>query len=196
MTGMHKKIIIAITGASGSIYARILMESVLRHDSIKEIAVIFSSNGKAVAEYENAEISLADRRVRVFGNDDMFAAPASGSAGYDAMVIVPCSMGTTGRIAAGTSGDLISRAADVMLKERRRLIVVPRETPLSTIHLRNMATLSECGAVILPASPSFYSRPVNIEQLCGTVVERIMMLLGFDSPKYEWGAETRKDESL
>lgn len=181
-----RKVIVGITGASGAIYARLFVECLLGQEGIGEIAVIFSRNGWAVAEFEGETFSLSDPRIRVFDNDDMFSAPASGSAGYTDMVIVPCSMGTVGRIAAGISGDLISRAADVMLKERRRLILVPRETPLNTIHLRNMAALSECGAVVLPASPSFYCRPADIGQLCMTVVWRIADIMGLDVPHYAW----------
>lgn len=181
-----ERIIVAVTGASGAVYARLVVEHLLRQESVREIAIIFSANGKAVADYERQEIALGDPRIRVFDNNDMFSAPASGSAAYDAMIVVPCSMGTAGRVACGISGDLISRAADVMLKERRILILVPRETPLNTIHLRNLATLSECGAIVVPACPSFYSLPTDMEQLCMTVVERIVSLLGFDAPRYEW----------
>lgn len=187
-----ERIIIAITGASGSVYARLLIRELLLQESIREIAVIFSVNGKAVADYEKQCIPLTDPRACIFNNDDMFSPPASGSAGYDAMIVVPCSMGTAGRVAGGVSDDLISRAADVMLKERRTLILVPRETPLNTIHLRNLTTLSECGAIIVSACPSFYSLPTDMEQLCMTVVERIVSLLGFDSPHYEWGTAPEK----
>ena len=117
----------------------------------------------------------------------MFAAVASGSAAYDAMVVVPASMGSVGRIASGVSLSLIERAADVMLKERRRLIVVVRETPYSLIHLRNMTTLTEAGAIILPASPSFYSHPQTITEAALTVVERIVAHLGVVLPRYKWG---------
>lgn len=176
-----ERIIVAVTGASGSVYARLLIARLLLQEGIREIGVIFSANGKAVADYEKQEFALDDPRIRVFDNGDMFSAPASGSARYDAMIVIPCSMGTVGRVAGGISCDLISRAADVMLKERRILILVPREAPLNTIHLRNLATLSECGAVVMPACPSFYSLPVDMEQLCMTVVERTVSLLGFDA---------------
>lgn len=187
MTLTSGKIIIAVTGASGAVYARLLVEELLRQFDIREIALIYSKNGRAVADYEGQAADVSDPRVRVFDYDDLFASPASGSADYDAMVVVPCSMGTAGRIANGVSDNLITRAADVMLKERRQLILVPRETPYSTIHLRNLTTLSECGAVVVPASPSFYSLPQTIEQLCTTVVERIVSLLGYDAPHYRWG---------
>jgi 4-hydroxy-3-polyprenylbenzoate decarboxylase len=158
----------------------------LRQPTIAEIALIMSRNGEAVAEYEGAVIPT-DSRIRRFAFDDMFAPPASGSARYDSMVIAPCSMGTIGRIASGVSDSLVTRAADVMLKERRTLIVVPRETPLSLIHLRNMTTLTESGAIVLPASPSFYSRPTDITALCHTVTDRILSLLGLPCDRYVWG---------
>lgn len=181
-----KKIIVAVTGASGSIYGRKIVESLAGIAELEEIAVVVSRNGAAVMEYEGEKIDVVDGRLVFYSNDDMFAPPASGSADYDAMVIVPCSMGSVGRIASGVSQDLIGRAADVMLKERRPLVVVVRETPLSTIHLHNLSALSECGAIVLPASPSFYSRPGNIEELCDTVVERIIKLLGFGTLRYKW----------
>lgn len=183
-----KKIVVAVTGASGAIYARRVVEQLAALDELAQIAVIVSRNGRAVMQYEREALPCDDSRIVEFGNDDMFAAPASGSADYDAMVIVPCSMGSAGRIASGVSADLIGRAADVMLKERKRLILVVRESPLSTIHLRNLTTLSECGAVILPAAPSFYAHPTDIESLCDTVTERVMKLLGLTSNRYEWGA--------
>lgn len=184
-----KRIIVGITGASGAIYARLLVETLLHAEDVGEIAVVFSANGRSVAEYEKQRIPGPDDdpRIRYFGHDDLFAAPASGSARYDAMVVVPCSAGTAGRIACGISDNLITRAADVMLKERRMLILVIRETPLNTIHLRNMTTLSECGAVVMPAAPSFYPHPTNIEELCMTVVERVTVLLGVEGERFEWG---------
>jgi 4-hydroxy-3-polyprenylbenzoate decarboxylase len=139
-----------------------------------------------VAEWEG--VKLPDGGcIERFDNDDMFASPASGSARWDAMVIVPCSMGCVGRIASGVSSDLIARAADVTLKEGRTLIVVPREAPLNLIHLRNLTALAEAGAVVLPASPSFYSRPETIEQVCATVTDRILARLGVAFPHFEWG---------
>ncbi len=181
-----EKIVVAVTGASGAIYARLMVRELLRQPRLREIALIHSANGRAVAEYEGQVIGTDNPRVRIFENDDMFAPPASGSAGYDAMVVAPCSMGTAGRIACGVSDSLLARAADVMLKERRPLVIIPREAPYSTIHLRNLLTLSECGAIIVPASPSFYSLPADIERLCMTVVERVVGLLGFDAPHYRW----------
>lgn len=193
MNNTIKKIIVAVTGASGSVYARLFIEKLLEIKAISEIAVVFSNNGVRVSEYERQDILPlnSDSRIKVYSNHDMFSSPASGSARYDAMVIIPCSAGTMGRVANGISGDLISRAADVMLKERRKLLMVLRETPLSTIHLKNMLTLSEAGCIVMPASPSFYSHPANIEELCMTVIERILCLLGFNFPSYEWDGGTK-----
>ena len=179
------KIIVAVTAASGAIYARQLLEQLVTSPQVENIALILSTNAEAVAETEGVTLPESDKITR-YANDNLFAAPASGSARWNAMVIVPSSVGTVGRVAAGTSQTLIERAADVMLKERRRLVVVVRETPLSLIHLRNMTTLTEAGAIVLPASPSFYSRPTDIEELCSTVTERIVSLLGIDAPHFEW----------
>lgn len=180
------KVIVAITAASGAIYARQLLEKLIQSDEVQQIAVIYSSNGRAVVAHENEVIPLSDK-IEVFDNNNLFASPASGSARWDAMVVVPSSVGTIGRVASGVSQTLIERAADVMLKERRQLIFVVRETPYSLIHLRNMTTLTEAGAIILPATPSFYSLPQNIEEVCQTVTERVTALLGIDGQRYEWG---------
>ena len=180
------KIIVAITGASGGVYARLTLEQLLRAEEVEQIALIVSPTADEVMRHEGVTLPEGEKIVR-FGNDDMFAAVASGSAGYDAMVVVPASMGSVGRIAAGVSLSLIERSADVMLKERRRLIVVVREAPYSLIHLRNMTTLTEAGAVILPASPSFYSHPQTLEEAAMTIVERIISHLGVKLPHYKWG---------
>ncbi len=185
-----QSIVIAITGASGSIYAKMLIESLqkLREQvEISRLAVVCSEKGKEVYAYEtgNPVTALAD--VKHFANNDFFAPFASGSSNYDSMVIVPCSMGTMGRIAHGVSDSLITRAADVMLKERRKLILVLRETPYNLIHIKNMELLCLAGAVICPASPSFYSKPTDINELCKTVVERIISLLDIQNEKFSWG---------
>lgn len=179
------KIIVAVTAASGAIYARQLLEQLVTSPQVESIALILSTNAEAVAETEGVTLPESGKITR-YANDNLFAAPASGSARWNAMVIVPSSVGTVGRVASGVSQTLIERAADVILKERRRLVVVVRETPLSLIHLRNMTTLTEAGAIVLPASPSFYSRPTDIEELCSTVTERIVSLLGIDAPHFEW----------
>ena len=181
------KIIVGVTGASGSVYARLVVEMLLDSKEVERIGLVISRRGEEVAHWEKVEFP-ADPRIERFDNDDMFASPASGSARWDAMVVVPASMGCVGRIASGVSSDLIARAADVMLKEGRTLIVVPRETPLNLIHLRNLTTLAEAGAVIMPASPSFYSHPETVDAVCATVTDRILARLGIDHEGYEWGA--------
>ena len=186
-TSPKRRIVVAVTGASGSLYARLLCGRLAASEAVGEIALIVTGNGRRVAAYEDRTDWMDDPRYTLYDDGDLFGAPASGSARYDAMAVVPCSMGMAGRIASGVSDSLASRAADVMLKERRRLVLVTREAPLGTVHLRNMTALSECGAVICPASPSFYSRPGTIEELCGTIVERVAGLLGVEVPRYEGG---------
>jgi len=183
-----QKVIVAVTGASGAVYAAKVIEKLVGLSAnVDEVAVVFSENGKRVWEYElNCDIAFGFP-VKLYDNTDMFAPMASGSAGYNAMAIVPCTMGTLGRIAAGTSNDLIVRAADVMLKERRKLILVPRELPYNLIHLQNMVTVTQAGAIVLPASPSFYGRPSSMEELIDTVVVRIIEMLGFNIDHYRWG---------
>lgn len=153
------KIVVAVTAASGALYARLCLEQLLRAEEVSEIALVYSTHASEVADFEGVTMP-EDPRIRIFDNDDLFAPPASGSADYDAMAVVPCSVGTLGRIACGVSQSLIERAADVMLKERRRLVLVVRETPLSLIHLRNMTALTEAGAVVLPASPRILRPPL------------------------------------
>lgn len=180
------KIIVAVTAASGAIYARQVLEHLVASAEVERIALVLSRGAADVVAHER-EILPESAKIEVMDNENMFSAIASGSAAWDAMAIVPASMGTVGRIAAGVSQALIERSADVMLKERRRLVCVVREVPYSLIHLRNMTTLTEAGAVILPASPSFYSHPQSIEQLTQSVVERVMVHLGISEPHYEWG---------
>ena len=180
------KIVVAVTAASGSLYASLLLRQLVESEQVERVALIWSANARAVALHEGVEMPRHEKIVE-YDNDDMFSAPASGSADWNAMVVVPSSVGTVARVASGVSQTLIERAADVMLKERRRLIFVVRETPLSLIHLRNMTTLTEAGAVILPASPSFYSNPTDVTALCMTVIERVVSLLGIEAPHYKWG---------
>ncbi|MBQ3247564.1 MAG: UbiX family flavin prenyltransferase [Alistipes sp.] len=179
------RVIVAITGASGSIYARLTIEALLRAPEVEQIALVYSDTAREVVAFEGVDIP-SDERIKLYDNHDLFAPVASGSAAYDAMIVVPSSVGTLGRIAHGLSQTLIERAADVMLKERRRLILVVREAPYSLIHLRNMTALTEAGGIVVPASPSFYSHPSTIEEACLTVVERVIALLGIDQPHYEW----------
>lgn len=180
------KVVVAITAASGAIYARQLLETLVASNEVERVAVIYSANARAVVAHEG-ETMPQSPKIEEYDNSNLFASPASGSARWDAMVVVPSSVGTIGRVASGVSQTLIERSADVMLKERRRLIFVVRETPCSLIHLRNMTTLTEAGAVILPATPSFYSLPKDIEAVCQTVTERIVAMLGIESERYEWG---------
>ena len=184
------RIIIGITGASGVIYGRMLLESLAAvRDQVEDCGVIFSDNALKVWEYEIGPFRREDIPFTVYRHDDFFAPVASGSARFDTMIICPCTMGTLGRIASGVSNDLMTRAADVMLKERRRLILVPREAPFNLVHIRNMETLTLAGAVILPASPSFYSKPASLEDLVKTVTDRVLMMAGFDVPMFRWGQE-------
>lgn len=234
-----RKIIVAVTGASGAIYAETLLERLESlQEKPEEVALVFTQNAEDIWKFElESEItqvsdfakassdnagsreqgenkdkrhppspnlrkaSVGKARLRwtgkekdkskalfkVYDNGDFFAPFASGSSKYDTMIICPASMGMLGRIANGISDDLISRAADVMLKERRKLILVPRETPYNLIHINNMKLLTEAGAIILPATPSFYSKPATIKELVMTVVDRILDHAGFDVDTHRWG---------
>ncbi len=183
-------IAIALTGASGAIYAELLLEYLSAHtaDLDLKLQLVYSNNAATVWKEERGNEKLLDYKAQweYYENQDFYAPMASGSSDTEALVICPCSMGTLGRIAQGISDDLITRAADVMLKENKKLILVPRETPYNLIHLRNMLQLKEAGAQIIPASPSFYSRPQNIEELAMTVVYRILGHLGISTNSYKW----------
>lgn len=180
------KVIVAITGASGAIYARQTLEVLIAHPDVELIALILSDHAEDVMQAEGVTLPASERIVR-YANSDMWASVASGSARWDAMVVVPASMGTVARIATGISRTLIERAADVMLKERRPLVMVVRESPYSLIHLRNMTSLTEAGAIILPASPSFYFNPSTIEELCLPVTLRALELAGLKIAHRAWG---------
>jgi flavin prenyltransferase len=183
----NRKIVLAITGASGSVYAYKLLERLHAINApVEEIAVIFSDTGREIWESEIGSEFHNGGSAKEYNNDTYFAPFASGSSQYDTMIICPASMGTLGRIANGTSDDLIARTADVMLKERRKLIIVPRETPYSLIHINNMEKLTLAGAIICPATPSFYSNPKTIDDLVMTVVDRVLDLSGFDSNGFRW----------
>ena len=164
-------VIVAITGASGAIYARQCLDILLGSDAVERIGVALPDDG----------------RIERYANDDMWSSLASGSAAWDAMIVVPASMGSVGRIASGISQSLIERAADVMLKERRRLVLVVRETPYSLIHLRNMTAITEAGGVILPASPSFYIPADSIDSLALSVSCRAVEMLGIKVSHPAWG---------
>ena len=185
---MQNKVVLAITGASGSIYAKLLIEKLLGLKSQwSELSVVMTENAKTVWETELSDRSFEKYPVKFFTTQDFMAPFASGSGQYNTMIIVPCSMGTLGRIASGVSTDLITRAADVVLKERRKLICVVRDTPYNLIHIRNMETVTLAGGIICPATPSFYSKPASIEAVALTVVDRILDLSGFDSKSFRWG---------
>lgn len=213
----HRKIIVAITGASGTVYAMKLLERLrglpdagtvqaayleeqghvqgqteqlrLLPEQPEEVAVILTGNAEDIMLYETGAGYTPSGNERLWSNKDFNAPFASGSSSYDTMIICPSSMGMVGRIAHGVSDDLITRAADVMLKERRRLILVPRETPYSLIHINNMKLLTEAGAIICPATPSFYSRPQTIDDLVMTVIDRVLTLAGFSIDTFRWNEE-------
>ncbi len=196
------KLVIGITGASGAPYALKLLEEAARVCS--EIYVLLSDQAAQVINLEtDRKVNAANptveslmgqsySNIRILDKRDYFSPPASGSFLHDGMVIVPCSMGTIGRIANGISNDLLTRAADVCLKEKRKLILVPRETPWNLIHLRNMTALAEAGATIMPASPGFYHQPNSIDDLVNHVVGRILQQLGIAQnlvPQWQYNEE-------
>jgi 4-hydroxy-3-polyprenylbenzoate decarboxylase len=185
---MKRRIVVGVTGASGAPYARRLLAVLRRRDEV-ELGVCASQTAAQVWALECGGDLSETIGLPVWGVRDYKAPFASGSAGWHAMAIVPCSMGTVARVAHGISDTLLTRAADVMLKERRTLVVVPRETPLSVVHLENLAQLARAGAVILPAMPSFYSRPTSLEDAIDTVVGRILDHLGVEHTLlHRWGS--------
>jgi 4-hydroxy-3-polyprenylbenzoate decarboxylase len=187
---MHK-LVVAITGASGSIYAKLLLDKLSAiKDQWKEVAILMTENAKEVWKVELQKQDYDQYPFPSYTTKDFTAPFASGSGQYDIMIVIPCSMGTLGRIANGISDDLITRAADVVLKERRKLICVVRETPYNLIHIRNMEAITLAGGIICPATPSFYSRPQSIEQVAGTVVDRVIDLAGLKIDTYRWGRKS------
>ena len=178
------KLVLAATGASGAIYLQRLLSKI--DATAHEVHLVLSAYAHQVIHEELGELAVPPG-VKQHGDKTMNVPFVSGSARFDAMVVCPCSMGTLGRIAAGTSDSTILRAADVFLKERRKLILVPRETPWNLIHARNVVTVTEAGAVVLPASPGFYSRPTTVEEVADTVVARILDQLGLPNPgTFRW----------
>ena len=191
MKTSKRKIVVAITGASGAIYASLLLQKLQAMDNqLDEVGVVFSTNAVAIWSHELKTTFEAASPLKVYGKSDFYAPFASGSSSFDTLIVCPCSMGTLGRIAHGISDDLITRAADVMLKERRKLILVPRETPYSLIHIENMRTVTLAGGIICPATPSFYSNPGTIEQAVETVTNRVLSLAGFENMGFRWGEES------
>jgi flavin prenyltransferase len=198
----QRRVLVALTGASGVIYGRILLEELMRLDV--DVHLIVSSSAMLVMKEElgldfpdgrfDPELLLgkseAAKKLTLYDEYDLAAAPASGTFRAHGMVICPCSMKTLGALASGTASTLITRAADACLKERRRLVLVPRETPLNLVHLRNMVTLTEAGAVILPASPGFYHRPQTIDELVRHVIMKLLDVLDIEhSIPYRWREE-------
>jgi 4-hydroxy-3-polyprenylbenzoate decarboxylase len=187
--------IVGVTGASGSVYAVRLLEELL--SAGHEVHLVVSQMGREVMEYETGKTITPEfaraypgGKLVIHPHDDLFASISSGSYPSDGMVIVPCSMTTLGEIAAGTSRNLLGRAADVCIKERRKLVLVPRELPFSSIHLRNMLTLSETGVVILPANPGFYHKPETVADIVDFIVSRILDSLGIENNLYhKWRPE-------
>lgn len=183
-----KKIAVAITGASGAIYAKLFLQKLATlKDQVGELSIVMTDNARLVWQTELDDETYDSFDARYFSTKDFMAPFASGSAQYDALVIIPCSMGTIGRIAGGISNDLITRGADVMLKERKKLILVARDTPYNLVHLRNMETVTLAGGIICPASPSFYSKPQTIEEAARTVTDRVVDLVGLKNDSYRWG---------
>jgi flavin prenyltransferase len=190
----HHKIVIAITGASGSVYAKVLLDRLLHlHEQWESVGIVMSDNAKQVWQSELGNTlyeSYTQAGITYYNKHDFSAPFASGSAQYNIMLVVPCSMGTLGRIAQGISNDLVTRAADVALKERRKLLLMVRETPYHLIHIKNMETVTLAGGIICPATPSFYSQPTTIEAVAATVVDRMLDLAGLQLPNstYRWGS--------
>ncbi|MFN8252719.1 MAG: UbiX family flavin prenyltransferase [Ferruginibacter sp.] len=183
------KIVVAVTGASGSVYAKLIIDKLLKNKAQwQELALVMTGNAKTVWKTELDNVDYEKLPVQFYDQHDFNAPFASGSAGFNTMIIVPCSMGTLGRIAAGISNDLITRAADVVLKERRRLVCVIRETPYNLVHIRNMETVTLAGGIICPATPSFYSQPKTIEEAAATVADRVLDLSGISISTFRWGS--------
>ncbi|WP_367390547.1 UbiX family flavin prenyltransferase [Lewinella sp. LCG006] len=185
-----QRVVVAVGGSSGSIYAKVLFDRLNEMSAQWDrVGVVMSDNARYNWELELGDQSYKDYPFDFYQKNDFMAPFASGSARYTSMLVCPCSMGLLARIAQGISNDLVTRAADVMLKERRKLILVPRDTPYNLLHLRNMTLLTEAGAIICPATPSFYSKPTTFEELALTVVDRVLDLAGFEPDTYRWGGE-------
>lgn len=183
-----QKIVVAVTGASGSIYAKVLLSKLLQvKDQIDELSLLMTNNAKEVWQTELGDESYNNLPIKYYSQQDFNAPFASGSGQYNTMIIIPCSMGTLGRISSGISNDLITRAADVILKERRKLICVVRDTPYNLIHIKNMETVTLAGGIICPATPSFYSKPTTIEEVAATVVDRVIDLAELPLNTFRWG---------
>ena len=183
------KLILGITGASGAIYAKRIIEILSKRKLAGKIKIVFTDAGKQVWTHEIKDMKISEIPFEVYDNKNFFVDIASGSSGYDAMIVCPCSMGTMAKIANGIADNLLTRAADVMLKENKKLIIVPREMPYNLTHIKNMEKLFLNGAKICPASPSFYSLPGSIDDLVNSVVQKVLNLAGFDVSFYQWKSE-------
>ncbi|MBP9213479.1 MAG: UbiX family flavin prenyltransferase [Chitinophagaceae bacterium] len=182
------KIAIAITGASGSIYAKVMLDKLMQMKSQYDaLGIVMSNNAKEVWQTELGNDDYKNYDVEYYDKYNFNAPFASGSARYNIMIVAPCSMGTLGRIANGISDDLVTRAADVILKERRKLILMVRETPYNLVHIKNMETVTLAGGIICPATPSFYSKPQTIDAVAATVVDRVLDLAGLEADSFRWG---------
>lgn len=183
------RIVVAVTGASGALYAKLLIEKLLTMRAQWEaLSIVMTDNAKLVWKTELDNTDYGHYPINYYTPQDFMAPFASGSGQYNVMIVAPCSMGTLGRIANGISSDLITRAADVVLKERRKLICVLRDTPFNLIHIRNMETVTLAGGIICPAAPSFYSKPSTLEEAALTVVDRVLDLAGLDVKAFRWGS--------
>lgn len=183
----NKKNVLGITGASGSIYAKRIIEILDKNrDKFDDFAIVFTDSGRKVWEYEIDDLKIEDIPFKIYENDDFFVPFASGSSDYNSMIICPTSMGTMGKIANSIADNLITRTADVMLKEGRGLIIVPREMPYNLLHIENMKKLILAGAKICPASPSFYPKPKTINEIVDSVVQKVFQLLKIDIKFFQW----------
>ncbi|MCL4477607.1 MAG: UbiX family flavin prenyltransferase [Deltaproteobacteria bacterium] len=187
---MKNKIVVGITGASGSIYSLELIKWLTKNGHTVEL--IASDTGKKVFEYETGFNFLLDAidtdntgLLKIHSNDDLFSPLSSGSYGFDAVIIAPCSMGTLGRLAASSGSKLIERVCDVSLKERRRLVIMPRETPLNKIHLKNMLSIAEAGAIVVPAMPAFYHKPESLKNMIDFMVSKLLDAIDMDNDLYK-----------
>jgi 4-hydroxy-3-polyprenylbenzoate decarboxylase len=187
------KIIVSVSGASGAIYAKVLFDKLMKlENQIDAVGVMMSENAKYVWKTELGNSDFENLPFDFYSKQNFEAPFASGSAKYETMIICPCSMGTLARIANGVSDDLTTRSADVILKERRKLILITREAPMNLIHINNMKTITEAGGIICPASPSFYSNPSTFEELASTVIDRVISLAGLNDLSYQWGEKQKK----
>lgn len=190
MNTRKHRIVVAVGGSSGAIYTKVLFDRLLQlQDQWERVGVVLSDNGRLNWQLEIGDDSYKNYPFDFYGKRDFMAPFASGSAQYNLMIVCPSSMGLLARIAQGISNDLTTRAADVILKERRKLIVIPREAPYNLIHLRNMTAITEAGGIICPATPSFYSQPKTLEEIVATVVDRVLDLGGLELKSYRWGED-------